>query len=39
LKPIDWLFAGERRGVSMNLPNLVRRTIIPNLTRCQVCRL
>ena len=21
----------------MNLPNLVRRTIIPNLTRCQVC--
>lgn len=37
LKPIDWMFAGERRGTSMNLPNLVRRTIIPNLTRCSVC--
>jgi integrase len=32
-----WMFAGERRGTSINLPNLVRRTIIPNLTRCEVC--
>lgn len=37
LKPTDWLFQGERRGTSMNLPNLVRRTIIPLLTRCSVC--
>ena len=37
LRPTDWLFQGERRGTSMNLPNLVRRTIIPNLTRCGVC--
>lgn len=37
LKPTDWMFAGERRGTSMNLPNLVRRVIIPNLTRCSVC--
>lgn len=37
LRPTDWLFQGERRGTSMNLPNLVRRTIIPNLTRCEVC--
>jgi len=37
LRPTDWMFAGERRGTSMNLPNLVRRTIIPNLTRCSVC--
>jgi integrase len=29
LKPTDWIFQGERRGTSMNLPNLVRRTIIP----------
>jgi integrase len=21
----------------MNLPNLVRRTVVPNLTRCEVC--
>ncbi len=34
LKATDWMFAGERRGTSMHLPNLVRRTIIPNLTRC-----
>jgi integrase len=39
LKPIDWMFAGERRGTSMNLPNLVRRVIIPLLTRCSVCHL
>jgi integrase len=39
LKPTDWMFAGERRGTSMNLPNLVRRTIVPNLTRCSVCRM
>jgi hypothetical protein len=32
------MFAGEKRGVSMNLPNLVRRTVIPNLTRCSICR-
>jgi integrase len=37
LNPIDWMFQGERQGTSMNLPNLVRRTIIPNLTRCEVC--
>jgi len=37
LKPIDWMFAGERRGTSLNLPNLVRRTIVPLLTRCKVC--
>jgi integrase len=37
LKPIDWMFAGERRGTSMNLPNLVRRVIAPLLTRCSVC--
>jgi integrase len=37
LKPTDWMFAGERRGTSMNLPNLVRRVIVPNLTRCSVC--
>jgi integrase len=37
LKPTDWMFQGERRGTSMNLPNLVRRTIIPLLTRCAVC--
>jgi len=37
LKPHDWIFAGERRGTSLNLPNLVRRTIVPLLTRCKVC--
>jgi integrase len=37
LKPIDWMFAGERRGTSMNLPNLVRRVIVPLLTRCAAC--
>lgn len=37
LNPTTWMFAGEKRGTSMNLPNLVRRTIIPNLTRCAVC--
>lgn len=37
LRPTDWMFRGERRGTSINLPNLVRRTIIPNLTRCEVC--
>jgi integrase len=37
LNPTDWMFAGERRGTSMNLPNLVRRTIVPLLTRCAVC--
>jgi integrase len=37
LKPTDWMFAGERRGTSLNLPNLVRRTIMPLLTKCSVC--
>jgi integrase len=37
LKPMDWMFAGERRGTSMNLPNLVRRVIVPLLTRCAAC--
>jgi len=37
LKPTDWMFAGERRGTSMNLPNLVRRVIVPLLTRCSIC--
>jgi integrase len=37
LHPHTWMFAGEKRGFSMNLPNLVRRTIIPNLTRCSIC--
>jgi integrase len=37
LKPTDWMFQGERRGTWMNLPNLVRRTMIPLLTRCLVC--
>lgn len=37
LTPTTWMFQGERRGTSMNLPNLVRRTIIPNLTRCRLC--
>jgi hypothetical protein len=38
LNPTTRMFAGERRGPSMNLPNLVKRTIVPNLTRCSVCR-
>jgi integrase len=37
LSPTTWMFAGEKRGTSMNLPNLVRRTVVPNLTRCEVC--
>jgi integrase len=37
LKPTDWMFAGEKRGTSMNLPNLVRRVIIPLITKCSVC--
>lgn len=37
LKPTDWMFRGERRGTSMNLPNLVRRVIVPLLTRCSIC--
>jgi integrase len=37
LKPTDWMFRGERRGTSINLPNLVRRVITPLLTRCSVC--
>ena len=37
LNPTDWMFQGERRGTSMNLPNLARRVIVPLLTRCSVC--
>jgi integrase len=37
VKPLDWMFMGERRGTSMNLSNLVRRVIVPLLTRCSVC--
>jgi integrase len=37
LKPTHWMFQGERRGTSMNLPNLVRRVIVPLLTRCSIC--
>jgi hypothetical protein len=37
LRPTDWMFTGERRGGLMNLPNLVCRTIIPNLPRLEVC--
>src|SRR5216684_5440572 len=37
LNPTTWMFAGERRGASVNLPNIVRRAIVPNLTRCAVC--
>ena len=33
LKPTDWMFVGQRRNTSINLPNLVRRVIIPNLAR------
>ena len=36
VRPTDWMFAGEKRGASINLPNLVRRVIVPNLTRCEV---
>ena len=35
LKPTDWMFQGERRGTSINLPNLVRRVIVPNLAKSQ----
>jgi integrase len=37
LKDTDWMFAGERRGTSLTLPNLVRRTILPLMKRCSVC--
>jgi integrase len=30
--PTDWMFQGERRKTSLNLANLVRRTIVPMLT-------
>ena len=33
LKPTDWMFAGERRGFALNLANLLRRVIKPNLAR------
>jgi integrase len=38
IRPTDWMFSGERRGTSINLPNRVRRTVIPNLTRCTICQ-
>jgi integrase len=37
LKLTDWIFQGERRGTSLQLVNLVRRVIMPRLTRCAVC--
>jgi integrase len=37
VKERDWIFAGEKRGTSLNLANLVRRVINPLLTRCSVC--
>jgi integrase len=36
-KENDWLFKGER-GAPMNLDNLVRRVIVPMITRCSICR-
>ena len=33
----DWIFKGEKRGTSLNLNNLVRRSVTPMLTRCSVC--
>lgn len=39
LKPTDWMFRGDRRGTSMDLPNLVRRVIVPLLTRCALCHI
>jgi integrase len=33
----EWIFKGEKRGTSLNLANLVRRSITPMLTRCAVC--
>jgi hypothetical protein len=36
VSPSDWMFAGERRGTSLNLNNLVRRTINPLLKICNV---
>jgi len=38
LRPTDWMFSGEKRGASINLPNLVRRVVVPNLTRCKLCQ-
>ena len=37
VKETDWMFAGEKRGTSLNLANLVRRVISPLLTRCAIC--
>ena len=37
LKGHGWMFAGEKRGTSLNLPNLVGRVIIPLLVRCKTC--
>jgi integrase len=34
VKPTNWMFEGERRGTSLNLNNLVRRTINPLLNVC-----
>jgi integrase len=36
-EPHGWMFRGERRKTSLNLANLVRRSIVPMLTRCKVC--
>jgi hypothetical protein len=36
-KLTDRMFQGQRRGTSMNLPNLVRPVVIPLLTRCPIC--
>jgi integrase len=35
LKPTDWMFQGEKRNTSLNLNNLVRRTINPLLRVCR----
>jgi integrase len=34
LQPTDWMFEGEKRRTSLNLNNLVRRTINPMLKVC-----
>jgi integrase len=35
LKDTDWMFQGEKRNTSLNLNNLVRRTISPLLRVCR----
>ncbi len=39
LQPTDWMFEGEKRRTSLNLNNLVRRTISPMLKLCVTCGL